>query len=93
MPEPDTINLLGLNRAGVDHLFDDLGEKRYRTGQLMKWLYHQRVRDFAQMTNLSKSLREQLANKVTMALPEVVSEQCQRHVQNHHANERHRGGR
>jgi 23S rRNA (adenine2503-C2)-methyltransferase len=78
MPEPDTINLLGLNRAGVDYLFDDLGEKRYRTGQLMKWLYHQRVRDFAQMTNLSKSLREQLANKVTMALPEVVSEQCSR---------------
>ncbi len=74
MAEEPVTNLMGLNRAGVDSLFDDLGEKRYRTSQLMKWLYHQRVRNFAEMTNLSKSLREQLSNKVTMALPEVVSE-------------------
>lgn len=71
-------NLLGLNRDGVDALFETLGEKRYRTSQLMKWVYHQRVRDFAGMTNLSKVLREKLERELSLALPDVVSEQRSR---------------
>ena len=69
------VNLLGLDRRGVEALFDSVGEARYRTAQLMKWVYHRGVRDYAGMTDLSKKLRDKLAAVTTMALPEVVTEQ------------------
>jgi len=68
-------NLFGLDRAGVESLFDSVGERRYRTAQLMKWLYHRGVRDYGGMTDLSKKLREKLAEVSSLTLPEVVTEQ------------------
>jgi 23S rRNA (adenine2503-C2)-methyltransferase len=70
------VNLLGLDRRGVEALFDSIGEARYRTAQLMKWVYHRGVRDYAGMTDLSKQLRAKLNAVSTMALPEVVTERC-----------------
>jgi 23S rRNA (adenine2503-C2)-methyltransferase len=70
------INLYGLDRAGVAGLFDVLGERRYRTEQVMKWVYHRGVRDFAAMSDLSKKLRERLAEIATLRLPEVVDSRC-----------------
>ena len=72
----DPTNLFGLDRAGVAALFDALGERRYRTEQIMKWVYHRGVRDFAAMSDLSKSLRERLGEIATLALPEVIDTQC-----------------
>ncbi len=69
------INLFGLDRAGVAALFDAAGEQRYRTAQVMKWVYHRGVRDFSAMTDLSRSLRERLSATATLQLPEVLSEQ------------------
>jgi 23S rRNA (adenine2503-C2)-methyltransferase len=74
MTDVAPVNLFGLDRRAIDGLFDTLGERRYRTAQLMKWLYRARVHDFSGMTDLSKSLREKLATSTTLALPEVVSE-------------------
>jgi 23S rRNA (adenine2503-C2)-methyltransferase len=66
------INLFGLDRAGVATLFDTIGEQRYRTAQVMKWVYHRGVRDFAAMTDLSKKLRERLTESASLQLPEIV---------------------
>ncbi len=68
------VNLLGLDRAGVSGLFDAIGEQRYRTAQVMKWVYHRGVREFAAMTDLSKQLRDRLTATASLALPEIVSE-------------------
>ena len=68
------VNLFGLDRAGVAALFDAIGEQRYRTAQVMKWVYHRGVRDFAGMTDLSKKLRERLTETTSLALPDVVAE-------------------
>ena len=67
-------NLFGLDRAGVAGLFDTIGEQRYRTAQVMKWVYHRGVREFAAMSDLSKSLRDRLTEIASLTLPEVVSE-------------------
>jgi 23S rRNA (adenine2503-C2)-methyltransferase len=75
MTDAAPVNLFGLDRRAIDGLFDALGERRYRTAQLMKWLYRARARDFAAMTDLSKSLREKLAVSTSLVLPDVVSEQ------------------
>lgn len=40
---------------------DSLGQPAFRARQLFKWIYQQRVTDFAAMTNVSKALREGLS--------------------------------
>ena len=70
----DKINLLGLNRADLEAFFADMGEKSFRASQVMKWLYHDGIHDFSEMTNLSKVLREKLAEHASVELPEVVED-------------------
>jgi len=53
-------NLLDLDRASMEALFAEMGEKPFRAKQLMKWMYHSGVTDFAEMTDLSKALRAKL---------------------------------
>jgi 23S rRNA (adenine2503-C2)-methyltransferase len=77
-PRTGKVNLLALNRRDLEALFVALGEKPFRATQLMKWLYHERVTDFAAMTNLSKSLRERLAEIAEIRLPEVALDQASR---------------
>lgn len=76
---PDTLqgqrlNPIGLSRAGLEALFADLGERPFRAVQLMKWLHHRGVDDFAEMTDLSRVLREKLAGIASVAMPEVIHE-------------------
>ena len=67
-------NLLGLTRPGLETFFEQIGEKRFRATQVMKWIHHYGVDDFAQMTNLGKALREKLQGCAYIRGPEVVSE-------------------
>ncbi|MDA3869086.1 MAG: 23S rRNA (adenine(2503)-C(2))-methyltransferase RlmN [Gammaproteobacteria bacterium] len=66
------INLLDLDRDGLEGFFDSLGEKPFRASQILKWIHQQDVADFQQMTNISKSLREQLERLAVITAPEVV---------------------
>ena len=73
--QPAPINLLGLHEGQLRAYFASLGEKPFRAQQVMKWIYHQGVTDFADMTNLSLALREQLADRAEIRPPEIVREQ------------------
>ena len=46
-----------------------------RVSQIWQWLYRKGARDFASMSNLSKDIREKLANAYTIARPEIVTRQ------------------
>ncbi len=48
------INLLGLTQPEMEQFFDSIGEKRFRAGQVMKWIHHFGVSDFAAMTNVAR---------------------------------------
>ena len=48
---------------------------RMRAAQLWNWIYVHGARDFAAMTNLAKSFREDMAARFNLARPEVVTEQ------------------
>lgn len=74
-PQPVKTNLLGLSVSKLGDFFEQLGEKRFRATQMVKWIHQMGERDFDQMTNLSKSLREKLHEFAEIRLPEVVS--CQ----------------
>jgi 23S rRNA (adenine2503-C2)-methyltransferase len=68
------VNLLGLTRGQLEAFFTDLGEKRFRAQQVMKWVHHRGVRDFAEMTDLSRSLRERLQDMAEVT-PPIIAEQ------------------
>ena len=68
------VNLFDLNQTAMREYFADMSEKPFRATQVMKWVYHQGVTDFEAMTDLSKSLREYLADNTRSHLPSIVSE-------------------
>ena len=70
----ERVNLLGLSRAQLEEFFLEHGEKRFRAQQVMKWMHHQGVTDFAEMTNLGKALREKLSAIAEVRPPEVESQ-------------------
>lgn len=75
MGDIDKINLLSLNRAGLESFFVEKGEKPFRAKQLMQWVHQRGVTDFAQMTDMSKSLREFLGKYTCIEFPKVVDMQ------------------
>ena len=71
---PDTrVNLLGLERAGLEAFVSSMGNKPFRARQLMSWLYKRGEGDFAAMTDLARDFRAQLAEHAIVATPEIIS--------------------
>ncbi len=44
-----------------------------RAAQLWRWIHHHGVTDFAAMSNVSKELQVALAERFTLARPQVVA--------------------
>ncbi|MCR5146297.1 MAG: 23S rRNA (adenine(2503)-C(2))-methyltransferase RlmN [Clostridia bacterium] len=55
--------------------FENMGEKKYRAGQVFQWLYVEKVKSFDDMTNLSKELREKLKANYTMCNYNILKKQ------------------
>ncbi len=58
---PEKINILDLDRAGMVAFFASIGEPAYRAHQLLQWLHQYGISDFQAMTNFSKALRQRLS--------------------------------
>ncbi|OUS19352.1 23S rRNA (adenine(2503)-C(2))-methyltransferase [Rhodobacterales bacterium 59_46_T64] len=73
------VNLVGMTRAAMRDALIGAGvtekQAKMRVGQIWQWIYQWGVRDFASMTNLSKTLRADLAERFVIEIPEVVSKQ------------------
>ena len=76
---PAQPSLVGLSR---DALADALGtldvperQRRMRAQQIWHWLYVRGAQSFDEMTTLSKHLRTALAQRFTLARPEIAAEQ------------------
>mgnify|MGYP006293007215 FL=1 len=52
-----------LSKAELEAVFKELGEPRFRAKQVHEWLWQKGVHSFEEMTNLSKKLREKLAEQ------------------------------
>jgi 23S rRNA (adenine2503-C2)-methyltransferase len=68
-------NLFGLDRAGLEAAFTNLGEPCYRARQVYSWLYARRVREVAAMSDLPAALRARLAAEFALDWPEVQDRQ------------------
>ena len=69
-----SVNLLDFDLEGMAAFCDSLGERRFRATQLFRWIHQKGACDFAQMSDLAKSLRDKLAVAATIAPLQVVSE-------------------
>jgi 23S rRNA (adenine2503-C2)-methyltransferase len=65
------MELLAKSRQELREFCAKLGQPAYRGGQVYHALYAERKFDFAAMTNLPVSFREQLANEARITLPEI----------------------
>jgi len=55
-----TANLLDYDLEGLAAFCASLGEKRFRATQLFRWIHQKGASDFAEMSDLAKSLRDKL---------------------------------
>jgi 23S rRNA (adenine2503-C2)-methyltransferase len=70
-----TANLLDFDLEGLAAFCERLGEKRFRATQLFRWIHQRGARDFDQMTDLAKSLREKLKTSARVEGLQVISQQ------------------
>ena len=52
--------ITGLDRAELAAAFGEMGEAAYRADQVLEWLHGRRAASWESMTNLPKTLRQQL---------------------------------
>ena len=67
--------LVGLTREELAEEMMAIGEKPFRAKQLWHWIYHQGVRDFAQMNTIAKPMQAKLAERFVIGRPGVTTEQ------------------
>lgn len=70
-----TANLLDFDLEGLAAWCEQLGEKRFRAVQLFRWIHQRGAADFAEMTDLARSLREKLPGLCTIKDLPVLSRQ------------------
>ncbi len=71
--EAARVPLPGLDRAALAAALEELGvpgrQRRMRTSQIVRGVFHRGVRDFAALTDLPAALRARLAARFTLARP------------------------
>ena len=71
--------LIGLDRPALMERLAAIGvperQRRMRARQLWRWLYQRGAADFAEMTDISKALRAELARAFDIARPQVAARQ------------------
>lgn len=59
-------NIRNLSLGDLEGYFEELGEKKFRARQVYEWLWQKQALSFADMTNLSKDLRQKLGEAFTL---------------------------
>lgn len=63
-------NIRTLSLVEIEQYFEELGEKKFRAKQVWEWLWQKHAMSFADMTNLSKDLRQKLGE--TFSFPALT---------------------
>ena len=66
-------NIFDFDRVALERFFEEeLGEKKFRAQQVMKWIHHRYVTDFGDMTDLGKALRAKLEEHAVVHAPQLI---------------------
>ena len=67
-------DLAELDLSELEAALEARGHLRFHANQLYRWIYKRGVTDVTKMTDLSRSLRDQLAVEFTLTTPTIVSD-------------------
>src|SRR5215218_7369144 len=68
-------NIRQLSLEDLEIFFGSLGEKKFRVKQVWEWLWQKHAHSFAEMTNLSKELRQKLGENFSLPVLTVDATQ------------------
>ena len=68
-------NIRQLNLTELESFFESMGEKKFRAKQVWEWLWQKHAHSFAEMTNLSKELRQKLGENFSLPVLTVDATQ------------------
>ncbi len=71
MPEPQRINLIGMALHEIESIVSSMDEPPYRARQIYASIYKRRATSWEDLTELSKTLREKLAARISIEYPAV----------------------
>ena len=66
------INFYSFTLEDLQAFLKQYGKEKFRAQQIFKWVYTERVTKVADMSNLSKSLREEINGLIDFTLPPVI---------------------
>ncbi len=69
-----TVDVMGLDRAGLAAFMAGLGEKAFRAQQILPWIHQRGVTDWSAMTNIGKGLAARLQAVAAVHTPELRAE-------------------
>ncbi len=75
LPDFDKQSIYSVRFDEMKDWLKEHGQQSFRAKQIFEWLYEKRVNQFDEMTNLSKDLRQLLADNFTMTTLETVVRQ------------------
>ena len=70
--ETQRVNLMGMTLAQLEQFFLEMGEKKYRAAQVVKWIHQRGVSDIDAMSDISKVLRDKVKLVATIMAPEIT---------------------
>jgi len=77
--EDGRLDLIGLPRKRIAELFEAAGldarQAKLRAKQVFHWIYHRGATDFAEMTDIAKTMRPWLTERFVVGRPEIVEAQ------------------
>jgi len=74
-PADSRVNLMGMDRDDLAAALAPLDVKPFRAKQVFQWIYNRGITDFEDMTNLSKGLRADLAERFRIDRLAINTEQ------------------
>ena len=75
MPEIEFEDIKSLTKEDLTNLVVAIGEQKFRGGQVYDWLHKKFVTSYDEMTNVSKDLRDKLANISPVTTVSLVDKQ------------------
>ncbi len=68
-------NIYNYSLEDLQNYFEEIGESKFRAGQVFDWLYIKRVKSFGLMTNLKKDLIKYLKENFSMGELKIIKKQ------------------
>ncbi len=71
----EKLNIRNLSLADLEEFFIEIGEKPFRAKQVYEWLWKKSVRSIAEMTNLSKKVRDLMEERYILPAVQINTTQ------------------